>query len=147
MTRRNMVDYLPPEKAREDLDVFFTLLRTTYGAYEYFGGDEVFEKLKAESIEILEDTTTPLRFHAYPAGDGPVFAAGGDGTGRTFYDWRQSPVFQAPYLLCTGYIHQRPHWAKWGLCEAHHRPGWGHHLRLFRHEQGRERPAGHPGRV
>ena len=47
MTRRNMVDYLPPEKAREDLDVFFTLLRTTYGAYEYFGGDEVFEKLKA----------------------------------------------------------------------------------------------------
>ena len=43
MTRRNMVDYLPPEKAREDLDVFFTLLRTTYGAYEYFGGDEVFE--------------------------------------------------------------------------------------------------------
>ena len=59
MTRRNMVDYLPPEKAREDLDVFFTLLRTTYGAYEYFGGDEVFEKLKAESIEILEDTTTP----------------------------------------------------------------------------------------
>ena len=45
MTRRNMVDYLPPEKAREDLDVFFTLLRTTYGAYEYFGGDEVFEKV------------------------------------------------------------------------------------------------------
>ncbi|EHM37541.1 S41 family peptidase [Flavonifractor plautii] len=59
MTHRNMVDYLPPEKAREDLDVFFTLLRTTYGAYEYFGGDEVFEKLRAESIEILEDTTTP----------------------------------------------------------------------------------------
>ena len=39
--------------------MFVTLLRTTYGAYEYFGGDEVFEKLKAESIEILEDTTTP----------------------------------------------------------------------------------------
>ena len=59
LTRRDMMDYLSLEQAREDLDIFFTLLRTTYGAYEYFGGDEVFEKLKAESIEILEDTTTP----------------------------------------------------------------------------------------
>ena len=51
-----MVDYLPLEQAREDLDVFFTLLRTTYGAYEYFGGDEVFEELKAEAIQRLEDS-------------------------------------------------------------------------------------------
>ena len=56
LTRRDMVDYLPLEQAREDLDVFFTLLRTTYGAYEYFGGDEVFEELKAEAIQRLEDS-------------------------------------------------------------------------------------------
>ena len=73
VTRRNMVDYLPPEKAREDLDVFFTLLRTTYEAYEYFGGDEVFEKLKADHPK----NGTPHTVSAYPAGDGPVFAAGG----------------------------------------------------------------------
>ena len=31
------------EQAREDVETAFTLLRTTYGAYEYFGGDQVFE--------------------------------------------------------------------------------------------------------
>ena len=56
LTRRDMVDYLSLEQAREDLDVFFTLLRTTYGAYEYFGGDEVFEELKDEAIQRLEDS-------------------------------------------------------------------------------------------
>ena len=56
LTRRDMVDYLSLEQAREDLDIFFTLLRTTYGAYEYFGGDEVFEELKDEAIQRLEDS-------------------------------------------------------------------------------------------
>ena len=38
---------------QEDAETFFTLLRTTYGAYEYFGGDEVFLPLRDQVLEEL----------------------------------------------------------------------------------------------
>ena len=41
-------------QAKEDLDVLFQALQTTYGAYYYFGGDEVFNEAKAAVTESLE---------------------------------------------------------------------------------------------
>ena len=38
---------------QEDAETVFTLLRTTYGAYEYFGGDEVFLPLRDQVLEEL----------------------------------------------------------------------------------------------
>lgn len=39
---------------QEDVETCFTLLRTTYGAYEYFGGDTVFLPLRDQVLEGLE---------------------------------------------------------------------------------------------
>ena len=43
------------EQAREDVETAFTLLRTTYGAYEYFGGDQVFDGLGRMPLDPLAD--------------------------------------------------------------------------------------------
>lgn len=40
---------------QEDVEMCFTLLRTTYGAYEYFGGDAVFLPLRDQVLEELEE--------------------------------------------------------------------------------------------
>ena len=42
----------------EDVETLFTLLRTTYGAYTYFGGDEVFLPLKDAVRSDLEGSAT-----------------------------------------------------------------------------------------
>jgi len=46
-----------PEEAIEDVEIFFDVLRYVYGAYQYFGGDEVFEPVKEQIIkDILRDS-------------------------------------------------------------------------------------------
>ena len=54
LTPHDLAEPLTAETAREDVDAFFTLLRTTYGAYEYFGGDEVFAPLEEQALAQLE---------------------------------------------------------------------------------------------
>lgn len=54
LTPHNLEKALTMETAREDIETFFTLLRTTYGAYDYFGGDEVFGPLEEQAIAALE---------------------------------------------------------------------------------------------
>lgn len=46
---------LTREELLEDVDAFFLLLKTTYGAYEYFGGDEVFLPLRDEVRAEVEE--------------------------------------------------------------------------------------------
>ena len=41
------------EELIEDTKTFFTLIKTTYGAYEYFGGDTVFLEIQQDIIEEL----------------------------------------------------------------------------------------------
>lgn len=43
------------ETAQEDVDTFFTLLRTTYGPYWYFGGDETFLPIREQVMAALEE--------------------------------------------------------------------------------------------
>lgn len=47
------------EEARADAETFFKLLRTTYGAYDYFGGDEVFFPLKDAALTALGQEAAP----------------------------------------------------------------------------------------
>lgn len=54
--RVNMNDMkksLSHEEAIEDINIAFDILKYSYGAYEYFGGDEVFNKAKADMLEAL----------------------------------------------------------------------------------------------
>lgn len=55
LTPHDPVDDLTMEQAQEDVRAFFTLLRTTYGAYEYFGGDEVFDPLEEQVLAQVAD--------------------------------------------------------------------------------------------
>ena len=51
---------LTKEDLLDDVDSCLTLLRTTYGAYDYFGGDEVFVPLLEDvrgTLAALEDPT------------------------------------------------------------------------------------------
>ena len=41
------------EEAVEDINIAFAILKFSYGAYEYFGGDEVFNKAKVNILEAL----------------------------------------------------------------------------------------------
>lgn len=50
LTPHDLAEPLTVETAQKDIEAFFTLLRTTYGAYEYFGGDEVFGPLKEQAL-------------------------------------------------------------------------------------------------
>ena len=54
---------MPLEDALEDVDTFFRLLQTTYGAYYYFGGDEVFlpirDAVKEELTALWERAKEP----------------------------------------------------------------------------------------
>lgn len=43
------------EEARADVDTAFRLLKHSYGAYDYFGGDAVFNKAKREILAALPD--------------------------------------------------------------------------------------------
>lgn len=59
-TNRGAGEELTKEQLLADVDSCFTLLKTTYGAYDYFGGDEVFAPLMAgvkEELEALEAPT------------------------------------------------------------------------------------------
>ena len=59
-TNRGKGEDLIKEQLLADVDSCLTLLKTTYGAYDYFGGDEVFEPLMAEvkgELEALEAPT------------------------------------------------------------------------------------------
>ncbi len=46
---------LTPTEAREDVETLFKLLRTTYGAYSYFGGDAAFLPVRTAILAELED--------------------------------------------------------------------------------------------
>lgn len=51
-------DTVTLEEALSDVDLFFRLLKTTYGPYIYFGGDELFSALEIKVIEQLRTMTT-----------------------------------------------------------------------------------------
>lgn len=51
----NPLNIITIDEAKEDIDTLFNLLRYTYGAYGYFGGDEVFYKAKQNIINSLKD--------------------------------------------------------------------------------------------
>ena len=44
------------EQAREDVETAFLLLKHCYGAYDYFGGDQVFMPLKEAALEALPES-------------------------------------------------------------------------------------------
>ena len=44
------------EQAREDVETAFLLLKHCYGAYDYFGGDQVFLPLKEAALEALPES-------------------------------------------------------------------------------------------
>lgn len=58
-TYRGEVGELTREELLADVDSCFTLLKTTYGAYDYFGGDEVFAPLMEGVKEELEAMEAP----------------------------------------------------------------------------------------
>ena len=58
-TERKFLESLPLEDALEDVDTFFRLLQTTYGAYYYFGGDEVFLPIRDAVREELAAISIP----------------------------------------------------------------------------------------
>ena len=60
LTPHDPAENLTLEQAREDVETAFTLLRTTYGAYEYFGGDQVFDGLREEALARLEEADPAL---------------------------------------------------------------------------------------
>ena len=60
LTPHDPAENLTLEQAREDVETAFTLLRTTYGAYEYFGGDEVFDGLREDALARLEEADPAL---------------------------------------------------------------------------------------
>ncbi len=48
------------QAARQDMQMFFRLLRQGYGGYDYFGGEEVFDRLEDQALTALPDgTVTP----------------------------------------------------------------------------------------
>ena len=60
LTPHDPAENLTLEQAREDVETAFTLLRTTYGGYEYFGGDEVFDGLREDALARLEEADPAL---------------------------------------------------------------------------------------
>ena len=60
LTRRDPVS-VTVQEAREDVETAFRLLRNCYGAYDYFGGDEVFLPLRDAALAALpeEGEVTP----------------------------------------------------------------------------------------
>ena len=60
LTPHGPEENLTMEQAREDVETAFTLLRTTYGAYEYFGGDQVFDGLREDALARLEEADPGL---------------------------------------------------------------------------------------
>ena len=56
---------LTHEQIISELDFLFNLLRYSYGAYEYFGGDNVFLPLKGSMLEQLSEMSNPLSVHSY----------------------------------------------------------------------------------
>ena len=68
--RHSESDYPPPttlthEEIAYELDFMFLLLRYSYGAYGYFGGDEVFIPLKESMLEQLAQMSDPLDVDSY----------------------------------------------------------------------------------
>lgn len=57
LTPHDLAEPLTAESAQADIEAFFTLLRTTYGAYEYFGGDEVFGPLEKQALAQIKQET------------------------------------------------------------------------------------------
>ena len=60
LTPHGPEENLTMEQAREDVETAFTLLRTTYGAYEYFGSDQVFDGLREDALARLEEADPGL---------------------------------------------------------------------------------------
>ncbi|MDY4253205.1 MULTISPECIES: S41 family peptidase [unclassified Clostridium] len=49
----NINKIIPYEEAVEDINIAFDILKYSYGAYEYFGGEDVFNKVKVDILESL----------------------------------------------------------------------------------------------
>ena len=54
------------EQAREDVETAFLLLKHCYGAYDYFGGDQVFLPLKEAALEALPESAGPDAYDGLP---------------------------------------------------------------------------------
>ena len=60
---KNLVTYkdfteVTIQEAIEDIETAFNMLKCSYGAYEYFGGDEVFDKSKENIIKKIESISS-----------------------------------------------------------------------------------------
>ena len=53
--QQDIPERMPNETARQDVQLFFRLLRQGYGGYDYFGGEEVFDRLERKALEALPD--------------------------------------------------------------------------------------------
>lgn len=57
---QNVPEQMSNETAQQDIWMFFRLLRQGYGGYDYFGGEEVFDRLERQALDALPDgTVTP----------------------------------------------------------------------------------------
>ena len=56
---------LTHEQIISELDFLFNLLRYSYSAYQYFGGDDVFLPLKESILEQISEMSAPLSVHSY----------------------------------------------------------------------------------
>ncbi len=52
-TKKDKKEMITLEKGLEDIESAFYILKAFYGAYQYFGGDEVFNKAKMETMDYL----------------------------------------------------------------------------------------------
>ena len=52
-TKKDKKEMITLEKGLEDIESAFYILKASYGAYQYFGGDEVFNKAKMETMDYL----------------------------------------------------------------------------------------------
>jgi len=62
---KHLEDFLPREKLIEDINFLFDVLRYGYGAYHYFGGDDVFLPIRYTMIEKLNNMDKPFQVSSF----------------------------------------------------------------------------------
>lgn len=104
LTPHGPAENLTMEQAREDVETAFTLLRTTYGAYEYFGGDQVFDGLReiAHPVPVLVrlyQTQTGTEVELYPrVGQIEVHVIGNQGAAAAWDSHHQRVLHRVQML-------------------------------------------------
>jgi len=62
---RRLQEFLSHEEIIEEINFLFDLLRYGYGAYQYFGGDDVFLPLRDSMLERLAGMDDPMQVSSY----------------------------------------------------------------------------------